>query len=63
MFSAFAVFLKPLSLWQLFRIPSSILVNKDYDAEDLLGREILDLWSKLAECNTFAERIRRWRSI
>jgi AraC-like DNA-binding protein len=55
---AFGVFLKPLSLWQLFRIPSNLLFNKDYDAEDLLGREALDLWSKLAECSTFAQRIR-----
>ena len=36
---SFAVFLKPLSLWSLFRIPSSILVNKEYEAEDLLDRE------------------------
>jgi AraC-like DNA-binding protein len=54
---AFAIFLKPLSLWQLFRIPSSVIFNKDYDAEDLLGEEILDLWSKLAECETFEERV------
>lgn len=54
---AFAIFLKPLSLWQLFRIPSSVIFNKDYDAEDLLGPEILDLWSKLAECETFEERV------
>jgi AraC-like DNA-binding protein len=54
---SFAVFLKPLSFWPLFRIPSSVLVNKDIDAEDLLGPEILDLWSKLAECRTFQERI------
>jgi AraC-like DNA-binding protein len=55
---SFAVFLKPLSLWPLFRIPSNVLVNKDiHDAEDLLGPEILDLWSKLAECRTFEERI------
>ncbi len=54
---SFAVFLKPLSFWPLFRIPSSVLVNKDIDAEDLLGPEILDLWSKLAECKTFQERI------
>jgi len=54
----FGVFLKPLSLWQLFRIPSDILVNKDYDAEDLLGRDVLDLWSKLAGCSTFSQRIR-----
>jgi AraC-like DNA-binding protein len=54
---SFAVFLKPLSFWPLFRIPSSVLVNKEYDAEDLLGPGILDLWSKLAECKTFQERI------
>jgi AraC-like DNA-binding protein len=54
---SFAVFLKPLSFWPLFRIPSSVLMNKEYDAEDLLGPEILDLWSKLAECRTFRERI------
>lgn len=55
---AFAVFLKPLSLWQLFRIPSKIMVNKDYDAEDLLGREVLNLWSKMAACHTFQQRVR-----
>ncbi len=54
---SFAVFLKPLSFWPLFRIPSSVLMNKEYDAEDLLGPGILDLWSKLAECETFQERI------
>jgi AraC-like DNA-binding protein len=54
---SFAVFLKPLSFWPLFRIPSSVLVNKEYDAEDLLEPGILDLWSKLAECRTFQERI------
>ena len=54
---AFAIFLKPLSLWQLFRIPSSVIFNKDYDAEDLLGPGTLDLWSKLAECETFEERV------
>ncbi len=54
---SFAVFFKPLSLWPLFRIPSSVLVNKEYDAEDLLGPGILDLWSKLAECRTFQECI------
>jgi AraC-like DNA-binding protein len=53
----FAIFLKPLSLWPLFRIPSSVIFNKDYDAEDLLGREVLDMWSKLAECETFEERV------
>lgn len=54
---AFAVFLKPLSLWPLFRIPSNIIFNKDYDAEHLLGQGILDLWSELAECETFEDRV------
>jgi AraC-like DNA-binding protein len=54
----FAVFLKPISLWRLFGIPSNIMVNKDYDAEDLMGRGVLELWSKMAECATFRLRIR-----
>jgi AraC-like DNA-binding protein len=54
---SFAVFFKPLSFWPLFRIPPSVLMNKEYDAEDLLEPGILDLWSKLAECRTFQERI------
>jgi AraC-like DNA-binding protein len=55
---SFAVFLKPISLWQLFGIPSNIMVNQDYDAENVLGRDVLELWSRLAECATFRERIR-----
>ena len=55
---AFAVFLKPISLWQLFGIPSNIMVNKDYDAEDRMGRDVLEFWSKMAECTTFRQRIR-----
>jgi AraC-like DNA-binding protein len=54
---AFAIFLTPLSLWPLFRIPSNVIFNKDYDAEHLLGRAILDLWSELAECATFEDRV------
>ena len=55
---SFAVFLKPISLWQLFGIPSNIMVNRDYDAENVLGRDVLELWSRLAECATFRQRIR-----
>jgi AraC-like DNA-binding protein len=53
---AFGIFFKPLALWQLFRIPPSILTNKVYDAVDLLGKEILDLWAMLAESRTFQEQ-------
>ena len=55
---AFGIFLKPLALWQLFRIPPSILGNKVYDGADLLGKEIQDLWSMLAESRTFQEQAR-----
>ena len=54
----FAVFLKPISLWRLFGIPSKIMVNREYYAEDLMGRDVLDLWSRMAECATFRQRIR-----
>ncbi len=53
-----AVFLKSMSFWQLFGIPGNILVNKEYNAEDLLGKGVLELWSRLAECGSFRERIR-----
>jgi AraC-like DNA-binding protein len=55
---AFAIFFKPLALWQLFRIPPSILANKVYDGIDLLGKEIQNLWSMLAESRTFQEQVR-----
>jgi AraC-like DNA-binding protein len=55
---AFAIFLKPLALWQLFRIPPTILANKVYDGVDLLGKEVQDLWSMLSESRTFQEQTR-----
>src|ERR1700722_18441654 len=54
----FAAFLKPLALWQLFRVPASIIANQVFDGEDLLGRGVLDLWSKLSESESFEQRIR-----
>jgi hypothetical protein len=33
------------------------MVNKDYDAEDLMGRDVLEFWSKMAECASFRQRI------
>jgi AraC-like DNA-binding protein len=54
---AFAIFLKPLALWQLFRIPISLMANQDYAAEDLLGKSILDLLSIVVESKTFQQRI------
>jgi AraC-like DNA-binding protein len=53
----FAVFLKPLALWQLFHVPASVMANHAFDGEELLGRGVLDLWSKLAESESFEQRI------
>jgi AraC-like DNA-binding protein len=54
----FAIFFKPLGLRQLFGIPPHVLLDNDCDAVNLLGKEIEDLWSVLAECTTFLERVR-----
>ena len=55
---ACAVFLKPIALWRLFGIPASIMANREYDAEDVVGKGVLELWSRLAACGSFRERIR-----
>ena len=34
------------------------MANQVFDGEDLLGRGVLDLWSKLAESESFEQRIR-----
>jgi AraC-like DNA-binding protein len=55
---AFAIFLKPFASWQLFRIPPGTITNVHCDGADLFGRGMQDLWSRLAECATFSERVR-----
>jgi AraC-like DNA-binding protein len=55
---AFGVFFEPYALWRLFRIPSSILVDHDYDGCDVFGKSVRDLWQILAESKSFADRIR-----
>ena len=54
----FGIFLKPLAFWQLFRIPTSLMTDKEYAAEDLPGKGVLDVASIMAECKTFLQRIR-----
>jgi len=56
--NAFGIFLKPLALWQLFRIPPAVFANQNGDGRDLLGNGIDILWLRLAEKNSFEERIR-----
>lgn len=54
---AFGVFLKPFASWQLFRIPPAQFVDQEFEARDMFGPWISELWLKLAECETFRKRI------
>jgi AraC-like DNA-binding protein len=56
--NGFGIFLKPLASWQLFRIPPAVLANENGDGRDLIGNGIDILWQRLAEKDTFQERIR-----
>ncbi len=53
----FVIFLKPLAPWQLFRIPPGSLANRYIDSVDVFGSGMQTLWSALAECESFAERV------
>ena len=55
---SFAIFLQPLALWQLFRLPQGSFVNHDYDGYAVLGEEGRQLWQRMAEKQHFAERVR-----
>jgi AraC-like DNA-binding protein len=53
----FAIFFKPLAMKQLFRIPTYLLLNDDCEGVSLLGKQIEDLWSRIAESTSFYEQI------
>lgn len=55
--SAFGIFLKPFASWQLFRTPPAQFVGQEFHAEEVFGSSITELWLKLAECETFCDRI------
>jgi AraC-like DNA-binding protein len=55
--NGFGIFLKPLASWQLFRIPPAVFANENGDGRDLIGMGIDTLWLRLAEKNSFQERI------
>ncbi|MEG9436592.1 AraC family transcriptional regulator [Edaphobacter sp. HDX4] len=55
---SFAIFLQPLALWQLFRLPLSSLANHDYDGYTVLGEEGHQLWQRIAEVPAFEERVK-----
>ncbi|HEX4769553.1 MAG TPA: helix-turn-helix domain-containing protein [Bryobacteraceae bacterium] len=55
---AFGIFLKPFASWQLFRIPPAQFADRNFEATEVFGSWITDLWLKLAECGTFSDRVR-----
>lgn len=56
--SAFGIFLKPFASWQLFRIPPAQFAGQEFQADDVFGPWITELWLKLTECKTFSNRVR-----
>jgi methylphosphotriester-DNA--protein-cysteine methyltransferase len=55
---SFAIFFQPLAFRQLFRLPLNSFVNQHYDGDAVLGNEAHQLWNRMAETHTFAERVK-----
>ena len=53
----FYIRFQPGSLFKLFRIPMSILTDKQIDATAILGREITELYERLGSCFTYEAMI------
>jgi AraC-like DNA-binding protein len=54
---SFGIFFRPFGLWQLFGIPTKELVNKAFAADDVLGKQVRELWQLLAEGKSFDCRV------
>ncbi len=54
----FAIFLRPWASWRLFRIPPSVIAGRVIDGGDLVGQNARDLWAKMAERESFSDRVR-----
>jgi AraC-like DNA-binding protein len=54
----FGIFLKPFASWELFRILPAEFADQEFQAREVFGPWITDLWLKLAECDTFCDRVR-----
>lgn len=54
---SFAIFLEPMALWTLFRVPSRLVAETHFDSRDVLGHPLEELWNVLAESSIFLERI------
>ena len=53
----FGIILKPFACWQMFRIPPAEFADRQFEAHAVFGPWINQLWVKLAECETFSDRI------
>jgi AraC-like DNA-binding protein len=53
----FGIFFKPFACWQLFRILPAEFADQGFEAREVFGPWMTDLWLKLAECKTFGDRI------
>jgi len=54
---SFGVFFRPAGLSRLIGLPVHHLAHRNYDGT-LISRSLPKLWGRLAECVTFAERVR-----
>lgn len=54
---SFAIFLQPAALWSLFGVPTSVVMETHFDAKDVLGAPVAELWYVLAETPNFSDRI------
>jgi AraC-like DNA-binding protein len=54
--NSFGIFFQPLGLRQLFGVPCPLLVNTGFSGPDVLGSGISQLWERMAQTDSFAER-------
>jgi AraC-like DNA-binding protein len=57
-FDSFVIMFQATGLEELFPVPLSELTNHDYDAHSVLSRSIADLEQRLADCDSFALRVK-----
>jgi AraC-like DNA-binding protein len=55
---AFTVAFQPGGVSALFGVPAEILTNQHFDAQEVLGKSITELHSRLAEASALADRAR-----
>jgi AraC-like DNA-binding protein len=56
--NSFGIFFRPLGLQTLFGIPHSLLVDGGFAGFEVLGSGIRQLWERMGEIDSFADRVR-----